>query len=117
MQGENFPLQIKKENRQIHNELPIYKDVYRLVLLLFRLTNNFSKDYKFTLGQDIKRDAIELTRCIYRVNRAEKKGDYFEDFLDNFELLKTELRLSKNLKLFSIKQFPEMDGRKTSQSI
>ena len=92
----------------LSHELPIYKDTYRLILKLFELTQHFSKEYKYSLGQDIKRDAICLVRSIYRANRNQQKRTYVEEFLDNFEVLKLELRLCADLKLFSIKHQAEI---------
>jgi hypothetical protein len=31
---------------------PVFKDVYKLTLLIYSLTKDFSKEYKYTLGQD-----------------------------------------------------------------
>jgi len=48
-----------------YTELPVYKDRYQLVLKVFEETKNFPREYKYTLGQDMKRDALHLLRCIY----------------------------------------------------
>jgi len=92
----------------LYYDLPVFQDVYRLVLLLFQYTTNFSREYKFTLGQDMKRDGIVLVRSIYRANKAKEKGSYLEQFLDDFELLKFEIRLSVDLHLITIKQQAEL---------
>ena len=92
----------------LSHELPIYRDTYKLILALFELTQHFSKEYKYSLGQDIKRDAICLVRSIYRANRNLQKREYIEEFLDNFEILKLELRICADLKLFSVKQQAEI---------
>jgi len=44
----------------LYYELPVYRDTYRLILLNFMVTKDFSREYKFTLGQDMKRDALQL---------------------------------------------------------
>lgn len=44
----------------LYYDLPVFKDVYKLTLLLFSLTQNFAREYKFTLGQDMKRDCLQL---------------------------------------------------------
>ncbi len=87
-----------------YTELPIYKDTYHLALKIFELTKDFTKEYKYTLGQDMKRDALQLMLCIYRVNKSTDKKEPLECFLDEFELLKLEIRLCVDLKLFSIKK-------------
>ena len=89
-------------------ELPLYRVTYRLILLLFDVTKEFSREYKYTLGQDIKRDAIRLVLSIYRANRSMEKRFYLEEYLDNFELLKLELRLCSDLKLITIRKYVEI---------
>lgn len=42
--------------------LPVYHDSYNLTLMLFRYTKEFPREYKYTLGQDIKHDSIALMR-------------------------------------------------------
>jgi len=53
----------------LHTELPVYRDTYQLILKIFEYTKDFSKEYKYTLGEDMKRDAMQLTRSIYRANK------------------------------------------------
>lgn len=77
----------------LYYDLPVFKDVYKLILLIFEYTKDFPKEYKYTLGQDIKRDGINLVRSIYRANKAKDKLVYLETFLDDFELLVVELCL------------------------
>jgi hypothetical protein len=57
----------------LHTELPVYRDTYKLVLEIFVTTKNFPKEYKYSLGRDMKRDVLVLMRCIYRANRAQEK--------------------------------------------
>jgi hypothetical protein len=68
---------------------------------VFLYTQDFPHEYKYTLGQDMKRDAIQLVRSIYRANKAKDKFGYLETFLDDFELLKFEIRLCVAMKIES----------------
>ena len=34
----------------LNYDLPVYQDVYRLILKLFEITREFSREYKYTLG-------------------------------------------------------------------
>jgi hypothetical protein len=36
-------------------DLPVYRDVYTLILRIFELTKDFPREYKYTPGQDIYR--------------------------------------------------------------
>ena len=60
----------------LYHELPVYRDVYKLILMIFECTKDFSKEYKYTLGQDMKRDALQLVRNIYRANKSVNKKEY-----------------------------------------
>ena len=81
--------------------LPVYRDTYRLIQLIYLRTRDFSREYKYTLGQDMKRDSIMLVRSIYRANRSESKRQWLEEFLDVFEILNLEIRLCVDLCLIS----------------
>lgn len=79
-----------------------------MILKVFEFTKDFPREYKFTLGQDMKRDAIVLVRSIYRANKAKNKTEYLEQFLDDFEILKLEIRLCVDLKIMSFKKQSEI---------
>jgi len=46
---------------------------YKLILKIFEVTKDFPKEYKYTLGQDMKRDAPQLVRSIYRASKSAPK--------------------------------------------
>ena len=92
----------------LYYDLPVFKEVYKLILLIYSLTKDFSKEYKYTLGQDLKKDSMVLMRSIYRANKAQNKKEYLEAFLDDFELLKLEVRLCTDMKIISIKKQVEI---------
>ena len=91
----------------LYYDLPVFKDVYQMTLRIFQVTTNFPREYKFTLGQDLKRDCILLVRYLYRANKTKDKTVYLEQFLDSFEVVKLELRLCKDLHLTTVKQQSE----------
>lgn len=57
----------------LSSELKVYKDAYSLVRKIFEVTKNFSQEYKYTLGQDMKRDSLQLMRTIYRANKNKQE--------------------------------------------
>ena len=61
----------------LHTALPLYRDTYQLILKVFEYTKDFSKEYKYTLGQDMKRDALQLMRSIYPVNKHKNRVEHF----------------------------------------
>jgi hypothetical protein len=40
----------------IYNELQVYKATYDLLLEMFKFTKDFSKEYKYTVGESLKRN-------------------------------------------------------------
>jgi hypothetical protein len=88
----------------LYTELPVYRDTYQLILQVFEYTKDFPKEYKYTLGQDMKPDALHLLRSIYRAKKHKNRAEQLDVFLDEFELLKLEIRLSTDMKLLSIKK-------------
>ena len=77
----------------LYYDLPVFKDVYQMTLRIFQVTTNFPREYKFTLGQDLKRDCILLVRYIYRANKTKDKTVYLEQFLDSFEVVKLAITI------------------------
>ena len=56
-----------------YNDLPVYKATYDLLLEMFRFTKDFSKEYKYTVGESLKKETIELITLIYRANSRTDK--------------------------------------------
>lgn len=71
----------------LYYELPVYRDVYKLILMIFECTKDFSKEYKYTLGQDMKRDALQLVRNIYRANKSVNKKEYLRVRVREYRLM------------------------------
>jgi hypothetical protein len=72
----------------LHYDLPVFKEGYQLTLKIFEYTKDFPKEYKYTLGQDMKREGIQLVRMIYRAKRSRDKKVHLKSFLEQFELVK-----------------------------
>ena len=65
----------------MYYDLPVYRDTYKLILKIFEVTKDFPKEYKYTVGQDMKRDALQLVRSIYRANKSTHKKEHWETCL------------------------------------
>ena len=69
----------------LYYDLPLYRDTYQLILNIYEFTKDFPREYKYTLGQDMKRDGMMLVKSIYRANKYTEKETHLNDFLDYFE--------------------------------
>jgi hypothetical protein len=50
----------------LYIELTVYKATYDLLLGIFRFTKDLGKGYKYTVGESLKKETIELLTLIYR---------------------------------------------------
>ena len=92
-----------------YQQLPIYRDVYVLLTEIYQDTDKFPRSCKYTLGQDMKRDALNLFRYISVANiSVERRGEALSQFLEAFELLKIEIRLCVDLNIMSIKKLAQL---------
>jgi len=92
----------------LYYTLPVYRDTYRLILLIFEATRKFPREYKYTLGQDMKRDGLVLIRSIYRANKNQNKEQHLENFQDDLELLKLQIRLAYDMHIIPVKKQVEI---------
>lgn len=93
----------------LYSQLPIYRDTYMLLTEVYQATNKFPRDFKYTLGQDMKRDCLDLFRNLYGANvSVENRVQHLNDFLSAFELLKIELRLCVDMNVLSIKKLAHL---------
>ena len=46
----------------LYQDLPVFADIYALTHKVFLYTQDYPREYKFTLGQDMKRDCLVLLR-------------------------------------------------------
>ena len=93
----------------LYNQLPIYRDSYMLLTEVYEATGKFPRDFKYTLGQDMKRDCLDLFRHLYNANAfADKRPEHLNNFLASFELLKIELRLCVDMNVLSVKKLAHL---------
>ena len=78
--------------------LPIYKQTYDLLLRIMTVTKNFPREYKYTLGQKLKDEVIELVVLIYRANSTMDKVNHIQNILERIQVVQLMIRLSHVLK-------------------
>ncbi|OGU54369.1 MAG: hypothetical protein A2V66_02275, partial [Ignavibacteria bacterium RBG_13_36_8] len=86
------------------NELPVYKASYDLLLAVFKLTKNFKREFKYTIGESLKKEMIELITLIYRANTKIEKKNVLQEARERIEVVRLFVRLLKDLHQISIKQ-------------
>lgn len=88
-----------------YDHLPIFKSAYMLCLALYRITKDYEREYKYTLGENIKSVSHDILDLIIEVNSLENKdrAERLKIILIKTEKLKIYLRISCDLKIISPK--------------
>jgi hypothetical protein len=81
-----------------YDNLPVYKTSYDLLFDLFRACQNMERDYKFTIGENLKKEVIELIKNVYRANSRNEKSELLAAGRENAEVIRLLLRILRDLK-------------------
>ena len=88
-------------------QLPVFRKMYDLNLMLIRLVNNFPKQYKYNVGDELIKTSLRLFKHLFSANREYdnkiKRVEHLDNFLDDYDLLKVLIRLANEERMFSIK--------------
>jgi len=93
----------------LYYNLPIYKASYDLVRLLFVISSSFSREYKYTVGQELKNEGLCIVKNIYRANKAIDKTIHIGKARENLEIIRLLVRLMQDFKQISLKLFVEIN--------
>ena len=86
----------------IYSNLPVYKASYDLLLSVFNQVQHFKKAYKYSLGEKLQEEMVELIANIYRANCVKEKVDLLAKARENVEVIRLYIRLLKDLKELNI---------------
>ena len=95
----------------VYDNLPVYKACYDLLLEIFKFTKNFNREYKYTLGERLKNETIDLITNIFRANMAKQKYDTLQKARENIEIIRLYMRLLKDLQQVGVKKFVDINER------
>ena len=95
-----------------YQHLPIYKTTYELLQVVTRATAGFAKAYKYSLGDKLRAEVVELVVYLYKANssRGADRVAHATTFLERLQVVELMVRLSKDLRLLNVKQFSEIVG-------
>jgi len=95
----------------LHYELPVYKACYDLLLEIFQFTKDFSKEYKYTIGESLKKETIELLTLIFRANSRSDKQQVLQEASERIEVIRLFVRVMKDLHQISLKRFVHVNQK------
>jgi len=93
----------------LYLELPVYKVSYKLFIDIFHFVKSFNKEYKYTVGEKLKSETLELILNIYRANIRTEKSQLLQNARENIEVLRLLFRLLKDLHQINIEKFADIN--------
>ena len=91
----------------IHTTLPIYKVAYDLLVGVTEATRNMPRDFKASIGTQIRNECVALSVLIFRANcvRDSAKVPHLTELLERLQVTELLPRLAQDLRLISQKQY------------
>jgi hypothetical protein len=91
-----------------YKHLPIYKTTYELLEAVTQKTRHFPRDFKYSLGDKLRNECVELVVFIYKANSTRDKVEFLTQILERVQVIELLLRLSKDLRLLTVQGFAEI---------
>jgi hypothetical protein len=89
----------------LHTSLPIHKTAYDLLDVVTDLARNMPRDFKQSIGGEIRNEIVEIIKAIFRANCARDKDPHLEGLQEHLQVVELWLRLSRDKKLISTAQY------------
>lgn len=89
----------------IYDNLPVFKDTYDLLLLFIRISANLQRDFRYTIGQELKKELMDLCISIYQANGTTEKEFFISEGRKKMVVVKLDFRILHDTKQISTKQF------------
>lgn len=100
----------------VYSELPVYKTVYQILLLVVGMSSSWQRDYRYTLGQDLKQELVGLLVLIYRANGSRDRHGTLGSAREGVERVKIYIRLLKDLRQIGAEKYVALADLSASAS-
>lgn len=95
-----------------YRSLPLWRDAQRLLLDVERVVRGFPRYHKYTLGSELRRQAMDISRLVARAaqqHEPQARLPWLEQLVWKVEDLKMSLQLGSQLQVFaSFAQFQRL---------
>jgi len=92
----------------LYDNLPVFKVSYDLLRRIYRICSTMERCFRFTLGERLQNDAIEILKNIYRANNDYEKAPYIKAAREHLEVVRLLLRVAHEEKQISMKHYVEV---------
>jgi len=88
-----------------YDTLPIYKATYDFLLRIMHAITHFPREYKYTIGERIQTQALDLIILIYKINSSQNKVPLLKEMQEQIQLLYLLLRVAHDMKMMPTEKF------------
>lgn len=85
----------------LSEDLPIYRDTYRLLNNLLRLTQEFPRFFRYNLSNRMVDLNLDMLSLIYRANSSYEKVGVITEFQDKYRMLQMLFRVCVEQKVIT----------------
>lgn len=90
----------------IYTDLEVYKSSYNLTMEIHKMLINLNKAHKYTIGDNIRNESLNILTSIYRSSSNKENRKYFiTQSLESIELVRLQVRILKDLGALKIGMF------------
>ena len=88
----------------LYFNLPVYKDTYEMLLMIFQYSSKLPKDYKYTVGERLKNEATEVLVAIFEASQLKDKNKILtiQKALNSLEKCRLFIRILKDLNIWGV---------------
>lgn len=88
----------------LYDTLPVFKAGYDLLIELFGVSTKLSREYKYTVGEELKKGMLTVLKNIYKANLTQDKLLCISTAREEIELVRLQVRLLKDLRQLNLTQ-------------
>lgn len=86
-------------------ELPLYRDTYRLLNNLLVLTKEFPRFFRYSMGSRMVDLTLDILSLIYKANSSYEKVGVLAEFLDRYRMLQMLFRVCVEQKVITERKY------------
>lgn len=95
----------------LYTNLPVYKFGYDLLIETHNLTKTFKREHKYTLGEKLKEESLQLVIQVYKANKSKNQAriNNIDVAREHIEVLRLLFRITKDLEIIGTKTYIQIN--------
>lgn len=95
----------------LHTELPVYRASYAFLIRLFKTVKTFPREYKYTIGETLKRETLDCMMAVFRANSdKENRSTLLFEARKYVETIRILLRVCHDLRIVALEPFVSLNS-------